>query len=348
MEIIMKNKLKNLSLGLIGISLITSCSAFRSDTQYYINFEENGGSKVNNLVIDLEKFDGFPEDTFLDNFTFIGWFFEDDFIHEFSLKHLTENYLGGRNTINLYAYWVSDDTYNQKYLVNFIPNNGYSINPQEYGFYEQVTSPETPTKPYAQFAGWYLEASFKSRVDFANFRVKNNISFHGKWIQKYQLIYDLLDDGFHLIAFEDNQYTYNRESIELEDLNDIGYNSEGYLVEDIGGYISYTVFDYRQKYQSGGSFPTETNINIEIDYEKPDFAYFNYNWGNVFDDPTVSFRGKIRINKTGIIGNFLLTRSIGNSSRIEMGKESLRRKITLILSLVNGWHNPKQANISWD
>ncbi len=350
MELIMSkfNFVKFALISLVISVIISSCAAFRKETQYYINFEENGGTKINNFVIDLENFNGFPEETYLDNSTFIGWFFEDDFTNEFSLEYLMGNFIGGRNTINLYAYWVSNEVYNQKYIVNFYPNNGVEINSQEYGFFEQLDFVEVPSKPYSIFDGWYFDLNFEIPVDLSNYRVKNDISLYGKWTQKYQLLYDLLDNGFDLINFTDTVNTYNREYIQLENLNELDHASEGYLIENIEGYVSYTTIDYKREYQTGGSLPKESYISIEIDYERPDFAYFYYDWGDLFDDPTVYMRGKVRINKSSVIGSYFLSNSYGNSSRIQDGKDIISAKISLILNKVNAWHNPKQANMSWD
>lgn len=333
-----KNSFKKTSIILFISSLLFSCSLSLSSSQYFIKFEENGGTPVGDFVLDVENFYGFSEETILDNFTFIGWFFDDNYTNEFSLQYLKSNFKP-KKTITLYAYWIDDSTYLDVFTVNFIISD-LDIISQEYAFYQTIIPPIEFSKPYAIFDGWYLDSDFKEPIDLSNFKVQKDLRIYAKWIQKYELIYDLLGSGRHLIYFTDTEYVYTRESISLS------LYSSGYLVEDLGGYKSKAVIDYSRIYQTGGQFPKESNLFIEIDYENPDYAYFSYGWGDLFDNPSVGIRGKWGINKTRASGPLFVQSSYGSASRINEAKELAKEKINLVLDLINIWNS--QLNISWD
>lgn len=155
--------------------------------QYIISFDTNGGSTINDKVVEEGSKVTQPFDPKLENANFLGWYLN-DVLFDFNTE-ITSN-------ITLVAKWSNN------YQVSFDTDGGSYIPPRIAEEGKTIIRPGNPTKENYIFLGWYLndqEFTFEPPIT-------NNITLTAKWKEKYhQVIFDSGSPETTIQRVEDGQ-----------------------------------------------------------------------------------------------------------------------------------------------
>ncbi|MFI3330029.1 MAG: InlB B-repeat-containing protein [bacterium] len=186
---------------------------------YNVTFDLNGGTAIINIfqIYQEGSLISSVNSPTLKGYEFIGWYYKGE-LWNFSNNTVKENmtltaqYKPIEYTI---SYHNLKDAYN-----NVLNVNSYNIN-------SDTITLEDPYKEHYNFAGWYLEETYKTEITQINTKSYGNIDLYAGWEAKeYTVKYSMLNTSY------DNKETFTIESTSLEfdlNLNDDSIKYEMYL-----------------------------------------------------------------------------------------------------------------------
>jgi len=140
---------------------------------YKITFDTDGGTAVDKQNIAPSGKVTVPQPPTKTDHSFVGWYKEADTASN-NLWDFDNDEVTADTTI--YAKWTPNE-----YTVTFNVNEGTTVANQTIAYQQKATVPAPPTKAGHTFAGWYKEADFKTKWDFANEKVTENTTLYAKW-----------------------------------------------------------------------------------------------------------------------------------------------------------------------
>ena len=149
-----------------------------------ISFETNGGSSIEDVVIDSSLDFDLPDDPVKEGYTFAGWYLDEAFDVEYSTSLLNNN-------ITLYAKWIEDEIV-YDLAIFFESNGGNEIEPVIKSAGEIITEPTHPVKEGYEFAGWYSDVDLTYVYHF-NTMPEESITLYADW-GTLGLEYELIND----------------------------------------------------------------------------------------------------------------------------------------------------------
>jgi uncharacterized repeat protein (TIGR02543 family) len=152
--------------------------------QKVVSFDAQGGSpapeaRAVNSGATITK----PSDPVKTGHVFVGWFasLSEETAWDFSVDTVTEN-------ITLYAKWTA-----REYAVTFDSRGGGSVAGQTVPYGGKVAEPTTPVNGSLALEGWYREAAYANKWDFAVDTVSGALTLYAKWIA--------VPSGNYLVSF---------------------------------------------------------------------------------------------------------------------------------------------------
>ena len=141
-------------------------------SEYFITFDSNGGTVVEQLRVYEGNRIVEPNDPIKENYDFIGWYSDEALTTEYNFDDpITKGAL-------LYAKWGNLDP--NKFIVAFNTNGGLLISDLLIDDGTTVNEPINPTKDFYVLIGWYSDSSFTNVYDFEN-PVVEDITLYAKW-----------------------------------------------------------------------------------------------------------------------------------------------------------------------
>jgi len=132
------------SIGCVVVGSIITTILILNNKNYVVNFESNGGTRINNQMIKRNDKVIKPTDPIKEGYIFKGWYLDGN---EY---HFTEKV---KNNIILRAKWIEQNEL-EKVTVNFEDNNGSKLNSIVIVKGEKITKPTDPIKEGYVFVGW--------------------------------------------------------------------------------------------------------------------------------------------------------------------------------------------------
>ncbi len=152
-------------LGLIVLGL-TACS----EKEYVINFESNGGTKVNQIVLAAGKKLTKPENPTKEESKFLYWCTDPYLQEEYVWPEVMPS-----ESFNLYAKWTERDR-----KLTFESNGGSVVEPIYAPALSKLDMPEDPTMKNRLFAGWFIDEDYE--ISFDNVMPINDLTVYAKWV----------------------------------------------------------------------------------------------------------------------------------------------------------------------
>lgn len=239
-------------------------------------------------VIDLNGFATEPTVPERENFTFAGWFSNEDLTISYEFNQVISNTI-------VYAKWI-DSTSTNTFSVEFVYNYEGSPNNVLVQVVEGaiVTQPSTTRTNY-RFGGWFIDnETFQNRFFTATTPVADDLVLYAKWIRIHQLVIDYNYSGAinpSPIVVDENTAITN-----VQNPSRIGYTFAGWSNES-KGLIGYNLTNGIG--QNTTIYAQWSKINV-FEAEHLDFSNF-FGWG---------FSG----NATGTDAIVLDTTGIGQAS----------------------------------
>lgn len=140
---------------------------------YKVSYNTDGGTTI--PAVDVPKYAKLvqPEEPTKEGFIFEGWYKDADFTTEwnFAADKVTEN-------VTLYAKWVKE----LAFKVTFNSNGGTAVPQQEITKGGYAAEPKGVVKEGYELEGWYQDADFTTKWNFATNKVTGDITLYAKWV----------------------------------------------------------------------------------------------------------------------------------------------------------------------
>ncbi len=141
---------------------------------YTVTFESNGGSAVDNFVINYDQLITMPDVPVKQGFTFDGWYKDAEFTQSWAFG--TDKVV---SDMTLYAKWIEEVT--PQFSVSFDTDGGSSMSNVLVDESQVLSRPNDPMKDNKVFAGWYKDQAFTELWDFENDEILENTTLYAKW-----------------------------------------------------------------------------------------------------------------------------------------------------------------------
>lgn len=153
--------------------MLFSLAACTGTEKITITFNSNGGSELEDLVIDADTSDlNLPEPT-KDGYVFDGWFFDEGLTEPFAIAGLLTN-----QNPTLYAKWIDDEE--TTVTITFESNGGSSVAAIVGAPGDSLEEPTAPTREDYTFEGWYSDEALTTPYTFTTIP-ENNVTLYAKW-----------------------------------------------------------------------------------------------------------------------------------------------------------------------
>jgi len=152
---------------------------------YNVTFNFNYEGAPNHLIqmVDHQNEAAEPTLPVRENFTFAGWFIDEDFSTPYLFNAVTSD-------ITLYAKWL-DNTSSNTFRVEFVYNYpGAPANVVQDVIEGGVASQLNTTRENYRFLGWYLDNETFEQRFFLTTPVTDDMVLYAKWVKVYQMSYN--------------------------------------------------------------------------------------------------------------------------------------------------------------
>lgn len=159
-------------MGLMVSSLIFVLACGGGKTKYTINFETNGGSAVESIVLEEGADLVEPEEPTKDGYNFGGWYLDAALTEDYTFESKMP-----AKSFNLYARWDDENLLTLK----FDSQGGTAVANIKAEATDPIQEPDYPTKNDRVFAGWYLDRAYTQAFDFV--MPAFNATVYAKWLK---------------------------------------------------------------------------------------------------------------------------------------------------------------------
>ena len=141
---------------------------------YEATFESNGGSLVENQIVQQTEAFVEPEVPMKEGYFFDGWYSDPELTQVYDFTKLATA------DVTLYAKWTPKNRIAQTYTVTYESNGGSATDSQVVIENDLVTRGVEPVKSGFAFKGWYSDKELTKSYDF-NTPVTADITLYAKW-----------------------------------------------------------------------------------------------------------------------------------------------------------------------
>ena len=172
----MKKSFVAIALLISVCALLVSCGGKDSGVNFYVddtlyaNIKSKGNEEIR-----------LPDDPFKDGYVFHGWYKDKGtWKQPFDKNSLLNQTL--KDTLSVYAYFTIEEEQERTVHVSFDTAGGGTVAPVKLKVGDLVSEPQGLNRPGYDLAGWYKEADYRSRWDFAVDRVFSDMTLYAKWV----------------------------------------------------------------------------------------------------------------------------------------------------------------------
>ncbi len=233
---------------------------------YTVNFDSNGGTVVDDQLIQYGELATTPADPTKAGHTFAGWFTDSGLSQRFDFDNTAVT-----GDLTLHAKWTINS-----YTINFDSNGGTVVDDQLIQYGELATTPADPTKAGHTFAGWFSDSGLSQAFDFNNTTVTGDITLHAKWtINNYTVNFD--SNGGTVV--DDQSVPYNKLAVAPADPTKVGHTFAGWFTDSA---LS-QAFDF-------DNTPVTSDLTLYAKWSINSYTVnFNSNGGTAVDDQSIPY-----------------------------------------------------------
>ena len=151
----------------------------------------NGVSVGINFYVDGELYDGIsteggetiemPDNPEKEGYVFQGWFWDEGtWTQPFTASSLLNQPVS--EALSVYAYFISEAELAATRLVTFETMGAGAVNPMRIGVGATIPQPQGLSRPGYYLVGWYREADFATKWNFATDKVTADMTLYAKWV----------------------------------------------------------------------------------------------------------------------------------------------------------------------
>ncbi|RAI93586.1 putative repeat protein (TIGR02543 family) [Paenibacillus pabuli] len=236
---------------------------------YTVQFESNGGTIVNDAIVNYDSLVPPSTAPTRSGYTFMGWYSDPELLSFFDLDTSTIT----SDTI-LFAKWS-----NLVYTVQFDSNGGSTITEEIVEYGNTVKAPSNPTRTGYTFDGWYTDATFNTLFEFGSVPITTDTVLFARWIKDAMTV---TFDTYGGSAIADITAGYGDTIIAPPAPEKAGYFFVGWYIDD----TLTTRFDFNT--------PITSNLTLYADWSSQVYtiSFVTYG-GSTLSDVYVKYNDKI-------------------------------------------------------
>ena len=157
-------------------AVLVSCKGVNIGINFYVDGEFYEGIKTKG-----EEEISMPEDPVKEGYVFQGWYWDEGvWIQPFTASSLLNQPV--REALSVYAYFISEEELASTKLISFETMGAGAVNPVRIKVGELISEPQGLSRPGYYLVGWYREADFTTKWNFATDRVSSDMTLYAKWV----------------------------------------------------------------------------------------------------------------------------------------------------------------------
>ena len=157
-------------------AVLVSCKGVNIGINFYVDGEFYEGIKTKG-----EEEISMPEDPVKEGYVFQGWYWDEGvWTQPFTASSLINQPV--REALSVYAYFISEEELASTKLISFETMGAGAVNPVRIKVGELISEPQGLSRPGYYLVGWYREADFTTKWNFATDRVSSDMTLYAKWV----------------------------------------------------------------------------------------------------------------------------------------------------------------------
>ena len=162
-------------------AVLVSCKGVNIGINFYVDGEFYEGIKTKG-----EEEISMPEDPVKEGYVFQGWYWDEGvWTQPFTASSLLNQPV--REALSVYAYFISEEELASTKLISFETMGAGAVNPVRIKVGELISEPQGLSRPGYYLVGWYREADFTTKWNFATDRVSSDMTLYAKWAETYYI-----------------------------------------------------------------------------------------------------------------------------------------------------------------
>lgn len=263
-------------------AVLVSCKGVNIGINFYVDGELYEGIRTKG-----EEEISMPKDPVKDGYVFQGWYWDEGtWTQPFTASSLLNQPVS--EALSVYAYFISAEELASTRLISFETMGAGAVNPVRIKVGEFISEPQGLSRPGYYLVGWYREADFTTKWNFATDRVSSDMTLYAKWAETYYIGPINYDESIRAIT--------SLRKVTAEDFGATCFDNGGNQVEITVSMSTQTAGEtatVRLTATSNGKTRTATIQNVRI-YGEPTLTfdegvtYFNLKDGLTADWFTAS------------------------------------------------------------
>ena len=157
-------------------AVLVSCKGVNIGINFYVDGEFYEGIKTKG-----EEEISMPEDPVKEGYVFQGWYWDEGtWTQPFTAASFLNQSIS--EAFKVYAYFISEEELASTKLISFETMGAGAVNPVRIKVGELISEPQGLSRPGYYLVGWYREADFTTKWNFATDRVSSDMTLYAKWV----------------------------------------------------------------------------------------------------------------------------------------------------------------------
>ena len=172
----MKKAIIAVILLIVLCAVLISCNGVKIGINFYVDGEFYEGVRTKG-----EEEIKMPDDPVKEGYVFQGWYWDEGtWTQPFTASSLLNQPV--REALSVYAYFISEEELASTKLISFETMGAGAVNPVRIKVGELISEPQGLSRPGYYLVGWYREADFTTKWNFATDRVSSDMTLYAKWV----------------------------------------------------------------------------------------------------------------------------------------------------------------------
>ncbi len=172
----MKKAIIAVILLIVLCAVLISCNGVKIGINFYVDGEFYEGVRTKG-----EEEIKMPDDPVKEGYVFQGWYWDEGtWTQPFTAASFLNQSIS--EAFKVYAYFISEEELASTKLISFETMGAGAVNPVRIKVGELISEPQGLSRPGYYLVGWYREADFTTKWNFATDRVSSDMTLYAKWV----------------------------------------------------------------------------------------------------------------------------------------------------------------------
>ena len=172
----MKKAIIAVILLIVLCAVLISCNGVKIGINFYVDGEFYEGVRTKG-----EEEIKMPDDPVKEGYVFQGWYWDEGtWTQPFTAASFLNQSIS--EAFKVYAYFISEEELASTKLISFETMGAGAVNPVRIKVGALISEPQGLSRPGYYLVGWYREADFTTKWNFATDRVSSDMTLYAKWV----------------------------------------------------------------------------------------------------------------------------------------------------------------------